>query len=161
MVTSKNTSINSAKLPKLYTSKAARSIYEGKRVIDLGCGKFDNAKAFAESLGCKVGMYDPWNRPAEENAAALSASYDVAVISNVLNVIQKPEDRRDLLQLASSKAPVILVTVYEGDQTGKGRITKADCWQENRRTESYVEEIAKCLPEYRVTRKGNLIVGRR
>lgn len=34
-----------------------------------------------------VSIYDPFNRTPEHNAAVLAGSYDVAVISNVLNVI--------------------------------------------------------------------------
>lgn len=158
MITSANTSVNCRKLPAIYTNKAAQKIYSGKSVIDLGCGKFDNAKHFAESLGCEVGMYDPYNRTLKENQIAVSRKYDVAIISNVLNVIQDSLDRWALIDMASVLAPTILVTVYEGDGTGVGRQTKPDCWQENRPTESYVGEIAGVLPEYSVTRKGKLII---
>lgn len=62
------------------------------------------------------------------------------------------------MQTFTSKAPVILVTVYEGDGSGQGRQTGADSWQENRRTADYVGEIAAALPGWQVTRSGRLIV---
>lgn len=35
----------------------------------------------------------------------------------------------------------LLITVYEGDKSGKGKRSKTDCWQENRRVADYLEEV--------------------
>ena len=44
------------------------------------------------------------------------------------------------------------ITVYEGDKTGNGRMSKQDkgrgsSWQEHRPTSSYVPEVRKVFPE--------------
>lgn len=104
-----------------------------------------------------VSIYDPFNRTPEHNAAVLAGSYDVAVISNVLNVIDSETARGDVVRLAATKAAALLITVYEGDGSGTGRQTAADSWQENRRTADYMDEIAAALPGWNVARFGRLI----
>lgn len=156
--TSKATSINSTKAPAVYGMKKAIAHMTGKAVIDIGGGKFDTAAAVAAEYGAAVAVYDPYNRDAEHNARTLAGSYSVAVISNVLNVIDNAAARADVVQLAASKAPVILVTVYEGNRSGTGRQTAADSWQENRPTADYTAEIAAALPGWTVTRAGKLII---
>jgi hypothetical protein len=81
----------------------------------------------------------------------------VAVISNVLNVIDSEAARCDVVRLAATKAAALLITVYEGDGSGTGRQTAADSWQENRRTADYMGEIAAALPGWNVARFGRLI----
>lgn len=156
--TSAQTSINSRKAPAVYSMKKAVAIMAGKKVVDIGGGKFDTAKEAARVYAADVSIYDPYNRSPEHNAAALSGSYDVAVISNVLNVIDSELARGDVLKLAATKAHTLLVTVYEGDRSGKGKQTAADSWQENRPVADYLEEIAAALPGWNVQRFGRLIV---
>ena len=109
--TSKQTSINSTKAPAVYSMKRAVNVMTGKTVVDIGGGRFDTAAEAARVYGAAVSIYDPFNRTPEHNAAVLAGSYDVAVISNVLNVID-------------SEA-ALLITVYEGDGSGTGRQTAA------------------------------------
>lgn len=142
--TSKQTSINSTKAPAVYSMKRAVNVMTGKTVVDIGGGRFDTAAEAARVYGAAVSIYDPFNRTPEHNAAVLAGSYDVAVISNVLNVID-------------SKAAALLIIVYEGDESGTGRQTAADSWQENRRTADYMDEIAAALPGWNVARFGRLI----
>lgn len=158
--TSANTSINSTKLPMVYTNKTAIEIIKGKKVLDVGGGKFDNAIEYCKTLGTELQVYDKYNRTEEHNSKVLvGQQYDVAIISNVLNVIDERCSRKDVVQLASVRADIVLITVYEGDGTGVGRPTKKDCWQENRKTESYIDEIKSFLGDkWNVTRKGKLIV---
>lgn len=85
--TSKQTSINSTKAPAVYSMKRAVNVMTGKTVVDIGGGQFDTAAEAARVYGAAVSIYDPFNRTPEHNAAVLAGSYDVAVISNVLNVI--------------------------------------------------------------------------
>lgn len=156
--TSANTSINSTKLPMIYTNKRAINIFTGKKVIDIGGGKFDNAVEYGKTINTKICVYDKFNRTVEHNEKVLKDNYDVAIISNVLNVIDDKESRLDVLRLASTKAKTILVTVYEGDGTGIGRPTKNDCYQLNRKTEGYMEEITEAVPRCIAKRYGKLIV---
>lgn len=156
--TSAQTSINSKRAPAVYSMKKAVSLMAGKRVLDVGGGRFDTAKQAAKAYNATVSIYDPYNRTAEHNAAVLAGAYDIAIVSNVLNVIDSREARRDVLQLSAAKAGAVLVTVYEGDGSGRGKQTAADCWQENRRTADYVEEVSEDLPGWNVQRFGRLIV---
>ena len=145
-ITSANTSINSKKAPAIYSMPKAIELMKGKKVIDIGGGKYDTAILKAVEYGATVAIYDPYNRTVDHNAIVLSGKYDVAIISNVLNVICNHVDRVNVIQLALSKAPICLVTIYEGDKTGVGRQTAADCWQENRRLESYLQELKAVFP---------------
>lgn len=156
--TSKNTSINSTKLPMVYTNKRAMNIFVGKKVIDIGGGKFDNAIEYCKTLDTELAVYDKYNRDKAHNFRVLAKKYDVAIISNVLNVIDDKEARFEVLRLAEHKAKTILITVYEGDGTGIGRPTKDDCYQLNRKTADYMEEIAEALPKYTIKRYGKLMV---
>lgn len=131
--TSANTSINSTKLPMVYTNKIAKEIIANKKVIDVGGGKFDNAIEYCKTLNTKLSVYDKYNRTEEHNKKVLSECYDVAIISNVLNVIDDRMARADVVSLASDMADTILITVYEGNGSGIGKVSKKDCWQENRK----------------------------
>lgn len=155
--TSANTSINSTKAPAIYNNKVAQSIMKNRRVIDLGGGQYDTGIKAGERLGATVSVYDPYNRSPEHNAEVLSGSYDVAVISNVLNVIKEREVRSELLKLASSKADTILITVYAGNGSGVGKQSQKDCWQENRRLESYMAEVEQATG-YNVQKHGSIII---
>lgn len=155
--TSRQTSINSSKPPLVYSLKKAVETMTGKRVIDVGGGKFDTAVEAAKKYGSSVSIYDPYNRTDEQNASVLQGVYDVAVISNVLNVIDSASARADVLKLAAQKSSQILITVYEGNKSGVGKQTSPDSWQENRCTADYVEEIKSALPEWNVVRFGKLI----
>lgn len=155
--TSAQTSINSTKAPAVYGMKKAIEAMSGKKVVDVGGGRFDTAKKAARAYNADVSIYDPFNRSAEHNAAVMAGLYDVAIISNVLNVIDSAAARREVVQLAATKAAALLITVYEGDRSGKGRQTAADSWQENRPTADYIEEIAAALPGWNVQRFGRLI----
>lgn len=154
--TSRQTSINSRKAPAVYSMPKAVDVMTGKTVVDIGGGRFDTAQEAARVYGATVSIYDPFNRTPEHNAAVLAGSYDVAVISNVLNVIDSEAARGEVVQLAAQKA-ALLITVYEGDGSGIGRQTAADSWQENRRTADYMDEIAAALPGWLVARSGRLI----
>ena len=155
--TSKETSINSKKTPAIYGMKKAIAAMTGKKVIDIGGGRFDTAAETARSYAATVSIYDPYNRSEEHNREVIAGAYDVAIISNVLNVIDSTAARADVVQLAGSKADTVLITVYEGDRSGTGRQTAADSWQENRATADYIKEIAAALPGWAVSRFGKLI----
>jgi len=159
--TSKQTSINSRKAPAIYGMKRAIDTMTGKKVIDIGGGRFNTATDTARSYNATVSIYDPYNRSEEHNREVIAGAYDVAIISNVLNVIDSRAARLDVVQLAGQKADTVLITVYEGDKSGTGRQTAADSWQENRATAAYKEEIAAALPGWSVVRVGKLIQARR
>ena len=131
--TSANTSINSKKLPAIY-KMVADTISDKETVIDYGCGKyFDNY-----NLPDNYHGYDPYNRP-DNNV--LNKTYDVALCSNVLNVIMETSQRIDLLNKLKSIASKVFITVYEGNGSGIGCVTKNDCYQLNRKRSDYIPEL--------------------
>lgn len=139
--TSADTSINSKKRPAIY----GKVNYTDGTVIDYGCGKhFDEY-----GLPANVRGYDPYNRP---DGDALNGHYDKAFCSNVLNVIAEKEVRNDILKTMKALADVVYITVYEGDGTGKGKPTKKDCYQLNRKTREYLDEVREVFQTVSIKR---------
>ena len=145
--TSAATSINAAKLPKVYS---VSEFTPGEIILDYGCGRYtDHIRA---ALPERVQYYplDPYNQPAAVNnrtrnaiRTAISAGLPITVIcSNVLNVIDSDEEVQRIARVIRATAGIsggrYLVTVYEGNRTGCGRETKADCYQRNERTHEYL-----------------------
>lgn len=131
--TSAATSINSAKMPKIY-GIIKGTINPEMTVIDYGCGRyFDNYGLPENYFG-----YDPYNRP---DKAVLERHYNVALCSNVLNVVAEWEIRREILETLRELADTVYITVYEGNRSGKGKQTREDCYQLNRRLCDYIPEV--------------------
>ena len=131
--TSANTSINSKKLPAIYRMVSGR-INETEKVIDYGCGKYFDSYNLPENYH----GYDPYNRPEKSE---LNTKYNIALCSNVLNVIMEREARYNLLNTLKNLADKVFITVYEGDKSGKGKTTKNDCYQLNRKRGDYIPEL--------------------
>ena len=83
-ITSKNTSINSAKLPAIY-NKINWDKFQHIKMLDYGWGKFDNAKDYIVNLNGKWFGYDPYNRTELENERVYKEWFNIIVCSNVLN----------------------------------------------------------------------------
>lgn len=127
----------------------------GSSNIDIGGGKYDAFTQALEKEGVKNYVYDPFgrqashNRPVLENLRNGTLKGDTVTCSNVLNVIPELAARNNVIhQVAKSLKPegTAWFCIYEGDGSGQGRITKtraglAACWQENRKTAFYLEEI--------------------
>ena len=164
MATSANTSINRNKVPALFRCIRPEDV-AGKVVIDYGCGRWPAlaADVLSDLGAAAVVSYDPYNYTSAEIAGrveALRGRADVVCLSNVLNVIPEYRERWNVVRLCCDKlrpGGKLFVTVYEGDRSGCGRETMADCWQENRRTADYVEEIRNIMPGWTVERHGKLI----
>lgn len=167
-LTSKNTSINSRLLPKIYQLVAEREGFKpGEFNLDIGGGRFDN---FSEKLADEHGtinlIYDPFNRSEKHNEGVLKASSKIPVAtvtcSNVLNVIKEDKIREDLIRSAYNVLEpdgVAYFTIYEGDRTGEGRQTGPDQYQLNRTTKSYIPDLEEVFDE--VTLKKGLLTCRK
>ena len=132
--TSADTSINK-KLPAIY-SLVKDEINKTDQVIDYGCGRyFDHYNLPKNFFG-----YDPYNRPDEK---ILDHHFDIALCSNVMNVIMEKEVRIELLQILKELAPVVFITVYEKDGDGIGKVSKPNCYQLNRKKRDYFDEISE------------------
>lgn len=152
---SKDTSINKNRLPVVYS--IGSDLIRGKKCIDYGCGKYNNAIDYAKAeLNATVVPYDKYNRTETENTFALSQGYELLICSNVLNVIAETEIRNAVISECAKLAPIALFTVYEGNGTGNGKVSKNDCWQENRKTETYIAELKTAYKT--VTKKGKLLI---
>lgn len=157
--TSERTSINSTKLPAIYSLV---NFPKGSVVIDFGGGKFDIGTEYLEEQGCEGYIYDPYNRSSQHNRSVLKAlrshgGADIALCSNVLNVIKEPEARIQVLKnIAKITKPggKVYITVYEGSGKGNEGATKSG-YQLNRKTADYLEEIQSIFPD--AQRKGKLI----
>lgn len=151
--TSANTSINSTKVPAVFRKVP----WKGGVNFDLGGGKFDTATEYLERFGVTNLIYDPYNRSLEHNddvlAKAFAEEVDTCTISNVLNVISEKDARWLLLRLAREALKLggcCYITVYEGDRSGMGRVTKKDCWQNNLPLREYLSEVREVFPNAHV-----------
>lgn len=163
--TSAGTSINKAQLP--YTARLV-TFKPGTRNVDIGGGKFDNFTEELSRKGVKNIVLDPYNRTEEQNAEAqrqldTDGPADTATVNNVLNVIKEPAARDAVIKQAyDSIVPggTAYFHIYQGfgeaKGTGVGKETRPGDWQENRKTATYMGEIAQHFDT--VTRKGNLII---
>ena len=159
---SANTSINSSKLPVIF------SLIDFKPNtvnLDYGGGKFDNATEFLAQKDVKNLIFDPYNRSSAHNQEMLkeirdNGGADTATLSNVLNVIQEKEIRKEVLENIKKllkPSGTLYITVYEGKGNSEESETKAG-YQLNRKTADYIDESAEVFPT--VSRKGKLIIAR-
>lgn len=157
--TSKDTSINSTKLPAIYRLV---NFYPGELVLDYGGGKFDIAAEEMAKKDVTVLIYDPYNRSSSHNNEVIktvraNGGSDVTLCSNVLNVIKEPEARLNVLKnIAKLTSPGgdIYITVYEGSGKGNEGVTKSG-YQLNKKTADYMDEVQSVFPD--AVRKGKLI----
>lgn len=137
--TSANTSINSTKLPKVYTKVQLTGA-----VLDYGCGKYiGHIKHFLYENDAYLLPYDPYNQSNEVNFDTMRKLKKIMengehlniVCSNVLNVI----DDDEMIQMIADRIQrwiertdgTAYITVYEGNRTGVGRQTGKDQYQRN------------------------------
>ena len=144
--TSKETSINSVKLPAVYRKAELKSAI----VLDYGCGRYiDHIR---EALAGKTYLpFDPFNQPENINSASADVVRDAmnrqepvdVVCSNVLNVIDDDGTIRRIVDRIESiierTGGTAYFTVYEGNRSGEGRKTGADQYQRNATLRSYLQ----------------------
>ena len=142
---SADTSINSGKLPTVYSKL---EFTNGCTVLNYGGGKFNNTIEFGNANGFTDLIFDPFNRTSEWNSEIVEtvnkSGIDLAILSNVLNVIKEATVRGfvlDVLANTLGENKPLFVTVYEGDRTGDGRQTSRSAWQENRKLKEYTVEV--------------------
>jgi hypothetical protein len=162
--TSKNTSINSSKLPAVFSMVKFKP---GTINADIGGGKFDNvAEYLKDKYDATNLVYDPYNRSSEHNSEVIktidkNGGADTVTCSNVLNVIKEPEARRSIIQNCYEflkNGGTAYFTVYTGNKSGVGLATKSG-YQLNLPTSAYIDEIGEVFSN--VSRKGKLIVARK
>lgn len=142
MRTSANTSINK-RVPAVFKKVDWK---EGTFNLDYGCGKYpEYARDYLAERNVYDYGYDPYNYP-EGKENLVCNYYDTATLSNVLNVVESFAERVNILRNIHNclvYGGKLYITVYEGDRSGIGRETKEDCWQENRKLNSYYDEVSE------------------
>lgn len=133
------------------TMRMPEAFFAGIRdVLDMGGGKYDLLTKEFKDMGIRNWVYDPFNRTPEHNAFVVekltTRGADIAICSNVLNVIQDDIDRKHMIRLlqcmTNERDHMVFFTVYEGDRTSKGKKTTKG-WQANRPTEDYVDYLSE------------------
>lgn len=164
---SADTAINGkqGKLPAVF-SKAV--IPTGAIVLDYGGGTVESeqvAQNYLDKYNAIEMLYDPYNQTAEHNRQVLTeigkrGGADVAICSNVLNVIKEQEAR--MFVLTSIKkllkpGATAFISVYEGNGLGEGNATQGGkSYQNNAKLVSYLDEVQQVFPN--ATKKGSVIV---
>lgn len=159
--TSAATSINAAKLPAVYTRVSDAAYQWADKLLDYGCGRYtdhligyttahSNYPEDEDSRYCVWYGYDRFNRSAADNAEALEGFSGsekpfmkrMVFCSNVLNVIDSDDVVKGIANFLSGCAisgAAVFVTVYEGNKSGEGRPTKANCYQRNEKVGEYLK----------------------
>lgn len=159
--TSAETSVNDKKIPVVFSTLINKADKLNIRldmtsIFDTGCGKYINhiSEYCSKNLVRYFGR-DKYNQPEEVNNAWINDIYGVYLnddnhiftSSNVLNVIKGENCRKqyinDIVKYMQA-GEKLYITVYEGNKSGRGKVTKKDCWQENRKLASYIPEVKNC-----------------
>ena len=124
--------------------------------VDIGGGRFDKATDWLRERGVENLVFDPFNRDQEHNRQVAervqSEKADTVTCTNVLNVIDNEQARANvILQSAKALKPggTAYFSIYEGNKSGIGKATVKDSWQNNRITETYIDEIKKYFNDVR------------
>ena len=131
--TSKNTSINKEKFPRIYTH-INWDYLKGMRILDYGCGRYtEHIRKLMWRHDIEWYGYDPYWQIESLNEEGLRCVPDIVVCSNVFNVL---DNHRDVTHIHHFIRYHLLpqfffYTVFEGNKTGIGKETRKDCWQRN------------------------------
>lgn len=127
--------------------------------LDMGGGKFETFTNWLKLRAVKNLIFDPYNRSVEHNqkvlAKVLKKKADTGTMFNVLNVLPNKQEMLKLLEnLKSIVKGEIYISVYEGDKSGKTKMTR-DGIQHNRRLTEYLPIVREVLPDAK--RRGAII----
>ena len=90
--TSKNTSINKEKFPRIYTH-INWGYLKGMSVLDYGCGRYtEHIKKLMWLYDIEWHSYDPYWQIDSLNEEALHSNPDIVICSNVFNVLDNYRD---------------------------------------------------------------------
>ena len=163
---SKVTSINSAKLPTIFSLVQKLGGFKpGTCNCDVGGGRFDNVAQYLKDFDVLNLVYDPFNRSKEHNKDVIdfvkeNKGADTVTCSNVLNVIKEPENRLSVIKNCSrlvKSGGTVYFTVYEGSGSGEGKADdKRKSYQTNMKTQDYQSELEQVFDN--VQRKGKLFI---
>ena len=164
--TSAKTAINGkqGKLPMVFKKIP---IPTGAIVLDYGGGNQQAdkiAQKYLDEFEALELIYDPYNQTEAHNknvveSCRLQGGADIAICSNVLNVIKESEVRINVLKHIKELIKpngTVYITVYEGSGDGVGKATQNnESYQNNKKTADYLEEIGSVFEN--VERRGKII----
>ena len=150
------TAEDSTYLPRLFKNKLLDKVglhfgvaypESGMVNANLASGKSNAVSRSFDEFGVTNYNYDPFLRDASENKEFVKkvggGKADTATISNALNVIKESGARAQLIAQAANvikEEGTAFFTVYEGDGTGTGKVTRSG-YQTNRKLKSYIPEV--------------------
>ena len=167
---SKNTSVNTIRLPAVY-NKVDWSRYthpiDNWCVIDFGCGRIETQRLISKKLRenkiTQFYPYDPHHKCIVSQKQYRYNAFDpdrnkVVICSNVLNVIDDDDALQNIISALCNmivakdskgvyRMQPCYISVYEGNKTGTGRMTKQDCWQRNERINVYLKKFNDYIKE--------------
>ena len=117
-------------------------------ILDYGGGAYDSNIKYMKEKNCNVLVYDPYNRSEQHNKQVFDYitkhNVDYVVCSNVLNVIEEDFILIEIFRNILITCPYakVLFTVYEGDKSGVGKVTKKG-YQRNLPYKAYIPIISK------------------
>lgn len=156
-ITSKNTSVNTTKVPYLFNHidwEEMKERWGTIGVFDYGCGrKIDHNLRFFQDRDIRYVGYDPYWGGENLILKDLDAFHDmiwrnmfkdnhmsVVLCSNVLNILPEEQQIMFIHKWIMDQSPApYFIKIYAGDKSGVGRMTKDDCWQQNKPTRHYVQ----------------------
>ena len=155
-ITSAETSVHQIPALHRWVVKEIGSNLNDDTIVDYGCGKYNDGIEFLKKhTNSRVLPYDPYHRDEVDNAIAqVHLNGSTVLVANVLNVIKEQKNRESIIKDAA-KGKIAFFTVYEGNGSGEGKKTTKG-WQNNRKTATYVDEIATHFNN--VVRKGKVII---
>ena len=161
--TSAATSINSNKVPKLFTVVDKHiGWFQGQVNIDIGGGKFDTATQYLWQRNVKNYIWDKYNRSYEHNLLVEkeidNGEAHTVTLSNVLNVIKEKHVRMGLVLTAFRwvrPGGSIYISVYNSKKEGE---SKSDCWQNAMTLKGYLKEIQQEIYSEAFIKYGIIII---
>ena len=156
------TSINSTKIPKLFTLVSKHFGWKrGTINLDLGGGKYDTATNYLKMYHVDNYIWDKYNRSYEHNSEVENKVHlgcaDTVTLSNVLNVIKEQEMRAHIILLAWEWVKPngrIYISVYNSKKEGE---SKPDCWQNAMTLQEYLKEVKVICPNA-VNKHGIIVI---
>lgn len=141
-ITSAKTSLH--QLPALHRKVSNLQDLQSAWVLDYGAGRYDKGVQFLRDQGAEAWAYDPYNRPSTENREAIDrlrhGVIDIALCANVLNVINCPHARLNVITDMALAKQAAYFSVHEGDKSSIERQTNRG-YQRNMRVQHYLPEI--------------------
>lgn len=106
-----------------------------KKVLNFGCG-YGYKHHTKEMENLELINYDPYIKEVS-TLPEKNINIELVVCNNVLNVIEDDEVIEKVLDTIESYNKPILITIYEGNKTGVGKLTSKGTYQRNTKSKDY------------------------